>query len=119
MPLIAEIEGLVDQRKVRDDVADHRMLQHGPVLPGRVVAMATCDAAVGTDVEGNQDLAAPTFDPAGAAGRALAGPEFANSLAPRKLGGLMSEGMILAAGDDQILGLSAVDHDVPPGTRVR
>jgi tRNA-binding EMAP/Myf-like protein len=31
----------------------------------------------------------------------------------------MSEGMILAAGDDQILGLSAVDHDVPPGTRVR
>ncbi|HEY0250088.1 MAG TPA: methionine--tRNA ligase subunit beta, partial [Kofleriaceae bacterium] len=41
------------------------------------------------------------------------------NLAPRKLGGLMSEGMILAAGDEQILGLSAVDSDVPPGTRVR
>ncbi len=41
------------------------------------------------------------------------------NLAPRKLAGLVSEGMILAAGDDQILGLSAVDHDVPPGTRVR
>jgi hypothetical protein len=27
--------------------------------------------------------------------------------------------MILAAGDEQILGLSAVDHDVPAGTRVR
>jgi len=27
--------------------------------------------------------------------------------------------MILAAGDDAILGLSALDHDVPPGTRVR
>ncbi|MEO8844435.1 MAG: methionine--tRNA ligase [Kofleriaceae bacterium] len=41
------------------------------------------------------------------------------NLAPRKLAGLVSEGMILAAGDDQILGLSAVDHDVPAGTRVR
>jgi methionyl-tRNA synthetase len=41
------------------------------------------------------------------------------NLAPRKLAGLVSEGMILAAGDEQILGLSAVDHDVPPGTRVR
>ena len=41
------------------------------------------------------------------------------NLAPRKLAGLVSEGMILAAGDEAILGLSAVDQDVPPGTRVR
>ena len=41
------------------------------------------------------------------------------NLAPRKMAGLMSEGMILAAGDEAILGLSAVDADVPPGTRVR
>jgi methionyl-tRNA synthetase len=41
------------------------------------------------------------------------------NLAPRKLGGLVSEGMILAAGDEEILGLSALDRDVPPGTRVR
>ncbi len=41
------------------------------------------------------------------------------NLAPRKLGGLMSEGMILAVGDEQILGLSSVDQDVPAGTRVR
>ncbi len=41
------------------------------------------------------------------------------NLAPRKMAGLISEGMILAAGDEAILGLSAVDHDVPPGTRVR
>jgi methionyl-tRNA synthetase len=41
------------------------------------------------------------------------------NLAPRKMAGLMSEGMILAAGEEQILGLSAVDRDVPPGTRVR
>ncbi len=41
------------------------------------------------------------------------------NLAPRKLAGLVSEGMILAAGDDAIVGLSALDRDVPPGTRVR
>jgi methionyl-tRNA synthetase len=41
------------------------------------------------------------------------------NLAPRKMGELVSEGMILAAGDEAILGLSAVDADVPPGTKVR
>jgi methionyl-tRNA synthetase len=41
------------------------------------------------------------------------------NLAPRKMAGLTSEGMILAAGEEQILGLSALDRDVPPGTRVR
>ena len=41
------------------------------------------------------------------------------NLAPKKYGNLMSEGMILAAGDEQILGLSGLDHEVPPGTRVR
>jgi methionyl-tRNA synthetase len=41
------------------------------------------------------------------------------NLAPRKLAGLVSEGMILAAGDEEILGLSGLDRDAPPGTRVR
>jgi methionyl-tRNA synthetase len=42
------------------------------------------------------------------------------NLAPRKLAGLVSEGMILASGDGaEINGLSGVDRDVPPGTRVR
>ncbi|HEY5936247.1 MAG TPA: methionine--tRNA ligase [Kofleriaceae bacterium] len=41
------------------------------------------------------------------------------NLAPREIRGIRSEGMILAAGDDAILGLSALDRDVPPGTRVR
>jgi methionyl-tRNA synthetase len=41
------------------------------------------------------------------------------NLPPRKMAGIMSEGMILAAADDgQIFGLSALDRDVPPGTRV-
>jgi methionyl-tRNA synthetase len=41
------------------------------------------------------------------------------NLAPAVIRGIRSEGMILAAGDEAILGLSALDSDVPPGTRVR
>lgn len=41
------------------------------------------------------------------------------NLAPRELRGLTSEGMILAAGDDAILGLGTVAVPVPPGTRVK
>jgi methionyl-tRNA synthetase len=41
------------------------------------------------------------------------------NLAPALIRGIRSEGMILAAGDEAILGLSALDSDVPPGTRVR
>jgi methionyl-tRNA synthetase len=59
---------------------------------------------------------AQAFEPATLVGKQVI---VVANLAPRKLAGLMSEGMILAAGDDQILGLSAIDHDVPPGTRVR
>ncbi len=43
---------------------------------------------------------------------------FAN-LAPRKIRGVLSQGMILAAGDDEVLGLSAVDKEVAPGTKIR
>jgi len=32
---------------------------------------------------------------------------------------VLSQGMILAAGDADVLGLSALDRDVPPGTRIR
>ena len=41
---------------------------------------------------------------------------FVVNLEPRKLGGLVSQGMLLAAGEPPIL--TAVSGDVPPGTRV-
>jgi methionyl-tRNA synthetase len=41
------------------------------------------------------------------------------NLKPAKIRGVLSQGMILAAGDAEVLGLSALDRDVPPGTRVR
>jgi methionyl-tRNA synthetase len=59
---------------------------------------------------------APTYTPETMVGRTVI--YFAN-LAPRKIRGVLSQGMILAAGDADVLGLSALDRDVPPGTRIR
>lgn len=44
---------------------------------------------------------------------------FVANLKPAKIGGVLSEGMILAAGDQEILALSALDRACPPGTKVR
>jgi methionyl-tRNA synthetase len=59
---------------------------------------------------------APTYTPETIVGRTVI--YFAN-LAPRKIRGVVSQGMILAAGDAEVLGLSALDRDVAPGTRIR
>jgi methionyl-tRNA synthetase len=59
---------------------------------------------------------APTYTPETIVGKTVI--YFAN-LAPRKIRGVVSQGMILAAGDAEVLGLSALDRDVPPGTRIR
>jgi methionyl-tRNA synthetase len=59
---------------------------------------------------------APAYTPETIVGRTVI--YFAN-LAPRKIRGVLSQGMILAAGDTDVLGLSALDRDVPPGTRIR
>ena len=42
-----------------------------------------------------------------------------SNLAPRKIRGVVSQGMILAAGEADVLALSALDRDVPPGTKIR
>jgi methionyl-tRNA synthetase len=44
---------------------------------------------------------------------------FLANLEPATIRGITSEGMILAAGDPVVLGLSAVDRELPPGTKVR
>jgi methionyl-tRNA synthetase len=41
------------------------------------------------------------------------------NLKPAKIRGVLSQGMILAAGDADVLALSALDKDVPPGTKIR
>ncbi len=40
------------------------------------------------------------------------------NLKPAKIRGVVSQGMILAAGADQTLALLALDRDVPPGTKI-
>jgi methionyl-tRNA synthetase len=41
------------------------------------------------------------------------------NLKPAKIRGVLSQGMILAAGDAEVLALAALDRDVAPGTRIR
>jgi methionyl-tRNA synthetase len=59
---------------------------------------------------------APAYTPETIVGRTVI---YLANLAPRKIRGVLSQGMILAAGDADVLGLSALDRDVPPGTRIR
>jgi len=44
---------------------------------------------------------------------------FLANLKPAKIGGVESQGMILAAGEEKVVALSALDQEVPPGTKVR
>jgi methionyl-tRNA synthetase len=41
------------------------------------------------------------------------------NLKPTRLRGVLSQGMILAAGDEQVLALTALDREVPAGTKIR
>jgi methionyl-tRNA synthetase len=59
---------------------------------------------------------APAYTPETIIGKTVI---YLSNLAPKKIRGIESQGMILAAGDDEVLGLSALDRDVPPGTKIR
>jgi methionyl-tRNA synthetase len=59
---------------------------------------------------------AESFAPEAIVGRRVI---FLANLEPRKIRGVDSQGMILAAGEDKVVALSAVDADVPAGTKVR
>ncbi|GBC98651.1 Methionine--tRNA ligase [bacterium HR17] len=41
------------------------------------------------------------------------------NLEPKRIGGVISHGMILAAGEEKALALVTLDREVPPGTKVR
>jgi methionyl-tRNA synthetase len=59
---------------------------------------------------------AEAYQPADLVGRKVI---FVANLKPATIRGVESQGMILAAGEAEILGLSALDRDVPAGTKVR
>lgn len=41
------------------------------------------------------------------------------NLKPAKLMGIESQGMVLAAGENDMLGLLGVSEDLPPGTKIK
>jgi methionyl-tRNA synthetase len=41
------------------------------------------------------------------------------NLEPKRIGGIVSHGMILAAGEEKALAIVTLDREVPPGTKVR
>ncbi len=59
---------------------------------------------------------AEAYEPADLVGRKVV---FLANLQPATIRGVRSEGMILAAGDKKVVGLSALDRDLPPGTVIR
>ena len=59
---------------------------------------------------------AGAYDPEALVGRTVV---YLANLKPAKIRGVVSQGMILAAGDANVLALCALDRDVPPGTRIR
>jgi methionyl-tRNA synthetase len=59
---------------------------------------------------------APAYAPEQMVGKTVI---YLANLAARKIRGVLSQGMILAAGGDDVLALSGVDRDVPPGTPIR
>jgi len=59
---------------------------------------------------------AEAYSPAALVGQRVI---FLANLAPRKIRGVESQGMVLAAGEEKVLALSAVDREVPAGTKIR
>ena len=72
------------------------------------------------DVGGDQRTVvsgiAPAYAPEAMVGKTVI---YLANLAPRKIRGVVSQGMILAAGGDEVLALGGLDRDVPPGTPIR
>ncbi len=62
MTTIGEVEGLIDEREVRDDVADDGVLERRPVLPGRIVRVTTADRSGRAGFERDPNWPPPSLD---------------------------------------------------------
>jgi methionyl-tRNA synthetase len=95
-------------------------LRVAKVVAAKRVAGADKLLELTLDIGGEQRTVAsgiaPTYGPEEMVGKTVI---YLANLAPRKIRGVLSQGMILAAGDAAVLALSGVDRDVPPGTQVR
>jgi hypothetical protein len=64
MAAVREIEGLINERKIGDDVADDGVLEHRPVLPRGIMRVTTPDAPGGAGFERNPYRSPPALDEA-------------------------------------------------------
>jgi methionyl-tRNA synthetase len=99
----------------RMDLRVARVLTAEPVPKAKKLLKLTVDVG---EAAPRQVVAgiAEAFRPEDLIGRSVI---FLANLKPATIRGVTSQGMILAAGADAVLGLSAVDRDLPPGTRIR
>src|SRR6478752_6860280 len=61
---IGQIEGLIDQWKIRHNVAEKGVFEEGPILPRRIVRVATTDGSVWATFECDYNRSAPALDQA-------------------------------------------------------
>ena len=61
---IRQIEGLIDQWKIRHNVAENGVFEEGPILPRRIVRVATTDGSVWATFECDYNRSAPALDQA-------------------------------------------------------
>src|SRR5450631_1253577 len=59
---VREVERFIDEREVRNDIAEDCVFEKWPVLPRRVVRVAASNGAVRTGLESNQNRTAPAFN---------------------------------------------------------
>src|ERR1700719_3417523 len=59
MSAVGQVEGFIDQWKIRNDVIDDGMLDHRPVLPRRIVRMTSPNHAAATGFQRKKYPAAP------------------------------------------------------------
>jgi methionyl-tRNA synthetase len=92
-----------------------RVLAAEPVPKADKLLKLTLDVGTG-DPRTVVAAIAPAYTPERMLGRKVI---YLANLKPAKIRGVLSQGMILAAGDTEAISVSALDGDVPPGTRVR
>ncbi len=76
----------------------------------------TLDVGAGVEPRTVVSGIAGAYEPAALVGRTVI---YLANLKPAKIRGVLSQGMILAAGDAEVLALSTLDRDAPAGSRVR
>ena len=62
MAAVREIEGLIDEREIRDDVADDGVLEHRPVLPRGIMRMTAPNRSRRARFERDEHRPAPALD---------------------------------------------------------